>query len=366
MSMSWRTGVVLGFACAACAACAMAPGAAAQPARPPRPKPPVEQSFKFQHIKAHTLANGLRVLLVEDHSLPLVAVRVVLGVDSTADPAGREGLYAVTLGAMREGTTTRTADQLAEAFGELGAAVSPIGFTMLSSGFARALDLMGDMLVHPAFDSAAVERRKALQTGAAARLAQAPVTAPRQIFYTELYGSGDGYVRSLRPTLTSIGAITRSDVREFYAQHVAPAGTTVIVAGDVTDGDVLAAATRVFGTWRSDAARAAQRPAAESADVAISRGTTIYLHDAPGPQTYLYVGGRAPARADHDAGAVDIMSAVAASRMQQTLRDKRSFMYSGNMGLVWQRPPRAPALVGSTVVNAAKVDSALAAWLSLL
>jgi zinc protease len=364
MSVSARTRVVLRLACAASAAAPLA--AAAQSPRPPRPPAPADQAFKFPHTKAHTLRNGLRVVVAEDHSLPLVAVRVVLGVDSTADPAGREGVYAVTLGAMREGTTTRTANQLADAFAELGSAVSPTGFTTLSSGFARALDLLGDMLVHPAFDSAAVERRKALQSGAAARLAQAPVTAPRQIFYAELYGSGDGYVRSLRPTPASIGAITRSDVSEFYAQHISPAGTTVIVDGDVSDGDALAAATRVFGSWRSGPTWAMQPPTAASADTSTARGTTIYLHDAPGPQTYLYIGGHAPARADRDAVAVDVVSAVAASRMQQTLRDKRSFMYSGNRGLIWQRPSRAPALVGSTVVSAAKVDSALAEWLSLL
>ncbi|HWH52746.1 MAG TPA: pitrilysin family protein [Gemmatimonadaceae bacterium] len=335
--------------------------AGAQTARPPRPEPLPERPFKFPNIKAHTLANGLRLLVVEDHSLPLVAVRAVLPVDSTADPAGREGLYAVAVGAMREGTTTRSAEQLANAFAELGRTVTPTGFTALAASFGRGLELMSDMLLHPRFDSAGVERRKALQASAATRQAQAPVTVPRQLFYAELYGAGDGYVRSLRPTAASVGAITPADVADFYARRIGPVGTTIVVAGDVSDGDALSAVTRLFGSWRSLVATVADGPSAPSA-----RETTIYMHDAHSSQTYLYIGGRGPARGDRDAVAADIMSAVAASRMQQTLRDKRSFMYSGTMGVIWQRPPRAAALVGSTVVNAAKVDSALAEWVSLI
>jgi predicted Zn-dependent peptidase len=52
--------------------------------------------------------------------------------------------------------------------------------------------------------------------------------------------------------------------------------------------------------------------------------------------------------------------------MQQALREKRSFMYSGNAGMIWRHAPAPSAYVGSTSVNAAKVDSALVEWLSLL
>ena len=335
--------------------------AAAQSARPGRPEPLPERPFKFPHIGTHTLPNGLRLLVVEDHSLPLVAVRAVLPVDSTADPSGREGLYAVTLGAMREGTATRTADQLADAFAELGRTVAPTGFTALASSFRLGLELMSDMLQHPAFDSTGIERRKALQASAAVRLAQAAVTAPRQIFYAELSGPSDGYVRSLRPTAASVGAITPADVAAFYARHFGPAGTTIVVAGDVSDADALAAVTRLFGGWHRAPPIEAERPTSPAV-----HETTIYLHDARSPQTYLYIGGRGPTRSEHDAVATDVLSAVAASRMQQTLRDKRSFMYSGTMGVIWQRPPRTAVLVGSTVVNATKVDSALAEWMSLI
>src|SRR4051812_17450376 len=76
--------------------------------RSKRPVPPPSAPFAFPHVETKTLANGLRIAVVENHALPVVAVRVVLPVDSVADPAGKEGLFALTLGMLREGTTSRT------------------------------------------------------------------------------------------------------------------------------------------------------------------------------------------------------------------------------------------------------------------
>src|SRR5437867_2649965 len=79
--------------------------------RSKRPAAAPLPTFKFPKAETHTLANGVRLIVIEDHALPLVATRIVLGVDSTADPRGKEGLYALTLGALREGTTSMTPDQ---------------------------------------------------------------------------------------------------------------------------------------------------------------------------------------------------------------------------------------------------------------
>ena len=67
--------------------------------------------------------------------MPVVAVRAIVGADSTWDPAGKEGLYAVTLGALREGSTTRSGDDLARAAATIGTTVAPTGFTTASSAF---------------------------------------------------------------------------------------------------------------------------------------------------------------------------------------------------------------------------------------
>jgi zinc protease len=327
--------------------------------RPAIAPPP---AFKFPKVETHTLDNGLRLIVVEDHALPLVSARIVLGVDSTADPAGKEGLYAVTIGALREGTSTMTPEQLADALADVGATVTPTGFTTTTSGFHRGLALAGDMLLHPVLDQATVDRRKATQAAAARRVAQAPITIPRHLFYAELYGADDPYVRSLVPTEASVAAITRQDVAAFYSQRVGPNTTTIVLAGDVRDADALAEVRRAFGGWQ----RRSVSAETDSARPATQRPTTIYLHDVPGTQAYLYVGSTGPARTSPDFYAVETAAAVSGIRMQQSLREKRSFMYSGNAGMIWRRDPAPSAYVGSTSVNAVKADSALVEWLSLL
>jgi zinc protease len=330
--------------------------------RSKRPNVAAPPTFKFPKAETHALANGLRLIVVEDHALPLVSTRVVLGADSTVDPVGKEGLYTITVGALREGTTSMSPDQLADAFADVGTTVSPTGFTTTTSAFARALALAADMLMHPLFDQAGIDRRKAAHAATARRVAQTPFTLPRHLFYAELFGASDPYVRSLVPTEASVGSITRDDVVHFYDEHIRPNTTTIVIVGDVNDAAALREVTRVFGGWRS-------RPAStshESAAAIATRPTTIYLCDVPGTQAYLYVGSAGPPRLSPDFYALDLAAAISGARMQQTLREKRSFMYSGNAGVVFRRPSASSAYVGSTSLNAAKVDSALVEWLSLL
>lgn len=330
--------------------------------RSKRPDAGTSPRFTFPKMETHTLANGLRVILVEDHALPLVSTRIVLGADSTADPVGKEGLYTITIGSLHEGTTSMSPDQLADAFADVGTTVAPTGFTTTSSAFARGLALAGNMLMHPLFDQAGIDRRKATHSATARRVAQTPVTLPRHLFYAELFGANDPYVRSLVPTEGSVTGITRDDVVRFYEEHIRPNTTTLVIVGDVHGAAALAEVTRVFGGWQSRAGSTST----EAAPTMTGRPTTIYLCDVPGTQAYLYVGNAGPSRTSPDFYAMELAAAISGVRMQQTLREKRSFMYSGNAGIVSRRGAAPSAYVGSTSLNAVKADSALAEWLNLL
>ena len=331
-----------------------------------RSQPPpssAAQPFKFPEVRTQTiLSNGLRVYVIEDHSVPVVSVRVVTAVDSTFDPPGKEGLYAVTLGALAEGTATRSAEQLAAEAADIGTRVTPAGFTTTTPLFPRALELLADMLTHPTLDSGAVQRRKALQAATARRIAQASVTAPRHVFYATLYGVDDAYARSLAPTEGSIGSITPSDAAGLYAAYVRPELTSIVVTGDVRGEEAARQVGRAFSDWQ----RTTAFPGVRAATNITTRPATIYLYDAPASQAYVYVGALGPARTSAEACAADVMSAIALARFQRALRERRSFMYSGAIGLTWRRASRPSAFVGSTVVAPQKVDSALIEWLSML
>ncbi len=136
---------------------------------------------------------------------------------------------------------------------------------------------------------------------------------------------------------------------------------SLVIVGDVTDAVAVAAATNVFGGWTktASAARATATPPAP-------KPTTIYLRDIPGTATYLYVGNLGPRRTAPDAFAAEMLGAITSTRFFTTLREKRSFMYSGRVDIVWKPAPRASEFFGSTTVAAPNADSALVEWIALL
>ena len=135
-----RFGMVRAFAAVIAAGlCSVAGVAGAQASfNFPQPATAPSVQFKFPNINNHTLENGVRVLVIEDHSVPVVAVRAVLGADSASDPAGKEGLFSVTVGVLREGTTIHTLDQLTMAAADIGTTVTPTRFTTVTAAFPRA------------------------------------------------------------------------------------------------------------------------------------------------------------------------------------------------------------------------------------
>jgi zinc protease len=353
---------IAGSALWALASIAARPAAAQTLDRSQRPVPGKPTPFRFPTVRSHVLRNGLRVIVVEDRSVPVVAVRAVIAADSTDDPAGKEGLFDVTLDALREGTTTKSAEQIALASSALGTAISPTAFTTITPSFEPALALMGEMLMHPRLDSAGIHRRKAMQAAAARSSGRRPFHAARTIFYSTLYGADDPLTRSLDAPESSVAAITTADVADFYRRHVAPAATTIIVTGDVSDAGALAAVRKVFGAWTGSTAPA---QVAERRAVA-AKPAAIHLHDVPGNVAYIYIGAAGPARTAPDAFAAEAMSALATSALSETLREKRGMTYSVSGGMLWHALPHSSEFLNATQLRPEKVDSALVLWLTTL
>ncbi len=321
-------------------------------------------AFKFPAVTSRQLDNGLRVIVVEEHALPLVAVRAVLGVDSLLDPAGKEGLHALTMAMLREGTSTMTTEQQSAAIGALGNDVSPLRFTTISQNLDPSLALMADMLLQPAFPPAAFDRQKAVvaEVHSRRRLSQAAIGVRE--FYTHLLGAQDPMARSIIAPDASISSIGLEDVKAFYAANIRPNNAAIIVVGDVRAEEVVARVRQYFGAWK----RGALSP--RGATVSASpTATTIYLFDRPGaPQSFVYVGGLGPSRSSGDFAALEtlapVLGASANSRLQRSLRDQHAYMYSGTPFAVrWGAESTRSILYGSAAIGATKTDSALIEWM---
>src|SRR5678815_3629556 len=125
--------------------------------------------FKLPPSVGRTLGNGMRVYVMEYHELPLVDFEVIVGAGAAHDPPGREGLASLVADLLRKGTTTRSAQEIADAVdfvgGSLGASADQEGTRItaefLTKDLDLGLDLLLDSLRNPAFASAEIERQKA-------------------------------------------------------------------------------------------------------------------------------------------------------------------------------------------------------------
>jgi zinc protease len=335
-----------------------------------RSKPPLAGDpapFAFPKMETSTLPNGLRVVVIEDHALPIVAVRAVVAVDSLDDPAGKEGLYVLTAGMLREGTTSKSGEELSVAAAAVGNPVFPTRFTTITQNFEPSLALMADMLMRPTFPQPALDRLNATLAATQQRFIQAPATVPNKIFLSRLFGPTHPVTGSVSATDASMASITRDELQQFHGSHFRPNNTTIVVVGDVRPVDVSAAIARHFGAWQRGPA--AVPPAMPPPP---SMSTTIYLLDRPGvQQSYVFVGTLGPDRSSPDFAALEVMAPIlggsSGSRLYDNLRQRHSYMYSGTPATVnWRREPLPSVIGGSAAVATAKTDSALIEWLGEL
>lgn len=333
--------------------------------RSKRPTIPPRAAVAFPIVRERALDNGLRVRVVENHALPLVAVRVSIANGSLLDPDGKDGLFTLDTLSVRDGTASMTGAELAAAIDELGAPISPSRFTTISGSFDRSLAIMGEMLMHPTLPADAIERRKVAFLALLQRAEGVSATPAFRIFNTEVFGAAHPFAR--RATPATIGAITRDDLVAFHDRYMRPQNVTLTIVGDVTEASAMASARKVFGGWHSNGERAqVSVPAAVE-----PRATTIYLLDRPGSsQSTIYIGQGVPARSTNDFSALEELGALfggpTGSRITMALRESRPLTYSVAHFPVWRRANDPSAFFGSANVDGAKTDSALVVWMDEL
>ncbi len=323
--------------------------------QPPAGAPVV---LRIPAMQMRALKNGIKLGVLEQHEIPLVAVRVVVDAAPVLDPLGKDGVAALTAVMLGEGTTTRTADQLAEAFADLGNGVSPNGFTTVTANVDSSLALLADMLLHPAFPAASLERLRQNNLANIKRLKDNPQYIARRVEANILWGTGHPYERTVSEQ--SLAAITRDDLVVFHGRYYRPQNVKFVVSGDIAPAVALAKLEAAFGKWPAGGFKARYTiPEAKSA-----ASGTIYLYDRPNsPQSILLVGATGPARTSADYYAIDLMNTALggafSSRLNLNLREKHSFTYGANTGFQYRLPPQPGEFIASSAVAAPKTDSAL-------
>jgi len=287
---------------------------------------PVPVEFKLE--------NGLKVLLVEEHSLPVITAEVVSRAGSDNIEPGKSGLATLTAEIMGDGTVSRDLAKLAGDQERIGTSINAfagmdsgaIVMSALTSHSEKAMDLLADVAEHPAFRPDDVERDRKQRLVRIAQEADnvgsmATRVGPKLVFGDQPYGlSGNG-------TTESITALTPADITRFYADHYGPQDSALLLVGDVTRAGAEELARKYFGKWSSQAASEAHIPPPPP-----PQPTHIVIVDKPGaPQTALFAFGLGVPKSSPDADILDVMNytlgASFGSRINMNLREVHGYTY---------------------------------------
>jgi zinc protease len=231
------------------------PAPEAQRIAPPPPAAEIVPPVPTPNVQR--LANGLTVVTVENHRLPLVTAWLTSSGGAAADPEGRAGTAGLTASVMTEGTATRSAAQIDAAVEALGASLSSsagwdgagLGLTVQAGNADAALAIVADVAQHPALSAEELERQRAIAIDAVTVSMSDPGEVAGMAAMRALYGAG-AYGHPAGGTAASLRAITRADLQQAYARTWVPAHTTLILSGDITPARARALAQRHFGGWR--------------------------------------------------------------------------------------------------------------------
>jgi zinc protease len=321
---------------------------------PPKAGPPPQLHLPVP--KTFALKNGLKVYLVEEHTLPVISAALVDLAGGEENPADKPGLAAFTARMLTEGTSSRNSVELADDVDSIGAqllataTVDRAGASIgaLSNNTDAAFALLSDVSLHPAFKAEEVERIRKQTLVAIQQEGDQPVATVLRVGRKVLYGDHPYGYRDIGTT-ASVKAITREELQGFWSEHYAPGNAALFLAGDLTEAAARQLVEKDFGGWTaSGEAKAAQIPQVPAAPT-----RRVVIVDKPGsPQTMLGAFGLGVPRSTPDYPAVNVMNSVMgglfSSRVNMNLREKNGYTYGAFSEFFFNRGG-GPFLAGARV-----------------
>ena len=321
----------------------------------PQPGPP--RPYHFPEVARRTLANGLRLLVAENHNAPLVSLRMLFRSGADYDTPELAGLASLTGELLDEGAGTRDAVRLAEDLGLLGASLgsgadwdaSFITVDSLSRTFAEAFAIFADVNRRPMLPQASLERVQSERLMELLQQRDEAASIAGKRFSNLIYGNGT-YGNTVIGNPESVARITVEDVRRYYATHYVPNHGSIVIAGDVDAERALDEASRLFNDW--PAADLPPRPEITPNRVDSSR---IYLIDRPtAVQSEIRIGHLGIARSTEDYFSLSVMNALLGgvfnSRINLNLREKHGYTYGARSTFALRRQA-GPFVVSAPVRN---------------
>jgi zinc protease len=299
--------------------------------------------FIFPAIEKSRLPNGLHVWTVRHAAVPVVTSILLVRRGSASDPPGKDGLAAITLDMLDEGSGGRSAIEMHEALARLGAQFdndigsdgSALSVTTLSRFAGQGLAIVADMAARPSLADADFARVRQLRLHRLTQLRDIPGAVADRAFVRLLYGDHP-YGHTPMGSEPSLAGMTVDDVRAFHANEMTPSIATLITVGDCEHEEIRRLAGDAFGGWHGAAQDLAVR------DETPAAAARLHVVPRPGaPQSELRIGQVSAARHTEDYHALVAANMVLGgqfvSRINLNLREDKGLTYGARTAFDFRR-----------------------------
>ena len=314
-------------------------------------------SVKLPTYTKTQLKNGMTLLLMEQHEVPIVSFNIIVKTGSVADVQGKEGLASLTAELLRKGTRTRTSEQVSSDLDFIGAEFAMNANTDFTTGSAeflkkdlrQGMDLLVDIILNPVFPQDEVTKLIQQRIDGIKSAKDRADSVIGRYFAAYLYGKHP-YARPVAGDEVSLPAITRADVQRFYETNYVPANTIFAAAGDFSTAEMRALIEQHFNGWPS------KNPPAIRIDAAPPvQGKRLLLVDKPdATQTYFYIGNVGINRTNAERVGIAVVNTVFGgrftSRLNTALRVDSGLTY-GARSVFDQRKVAGPFLITTYTKN---------------
>lgn len=310
------------------------------------------------------LSNKIKVFGIENKELPLVNMNIVITGGVSQDKISLPGVANLVASVLPQGTKNKTPEELEEEIELLGSSIfmytgrEEMSFdaTTLSRNFGKTVDLMKEILLEPRWDSAEFAIAQTRTRNYILQSEAQPRSVANLTLNKLLYGSDHIYGYDTRGTKESIDKITIDDLKAFYEANLSPSLTRILVAGNVSQEEVLKALNPLATEWKAKEVAFNTYPTPVGPEK-----STIYFVDIPGSrQSIISIGYPALSRDNPDYVKANFVNyrlgGAFTSILNQILREEKGFTYGASSYFQQMKIP-APFVASSSVRSDATFES---------
>lgn len=329
------------------------------------PQLPEPKSLELPAIQQFELSNGLKVVLMEKHNVPLIQLNVIVKMGTADDPENKTGLANLTMDLIDEGASGKTALELADEIDFLGARISTNTGTHFSgvylhtplSKFDNALNILGEIVLRPDFPEAELNRKKKERLTTIMQWHDQPNSIASITFNKFLFGDKHPYGKTTIGYEGTIKSITTGDVKKLYKSNFKADNVFIVAVGAIKKDELKLKLENIFGSLERSVKEVNKIESPKDVKERI-----IYLIDKPGSaQSVIMIGKIGASRLTKDYNALIVMNTILGgsftSRLNNNLREEHGYTYGAGSRFLFR--PVTGSFYATSSVQTEVTDKAL-------